>query len=98
MNIVEAYIQTKKQSRPNFRPAPGMRVKIREFSEMEKEFGLAPSGSIKCHLYFVPEMKKYCGKVATIKKISETGAVILDKNWGREHPNYSFSIDMIEEI
>lgn len=45
----------------------GDRVRVREWDEMEKEFGLDPWGDIKCDHTFVKDMREYCGKVFTVR-------------------------------
>lgn len=44
-------------------------LRVREWQDMESEFGLDGRGGIKCPLAFVPEMKYLCGKVFTIANI-----------------------------
>lgn len=45
----------------------GDRVRVRQWDEMEKEFGLDPWGDISCDLIFTRDMREYCGKVFTVK-------------------------------
>lgn len=45
----------------------GDRVRVRQWDEMEKEFGLDPKGDISCDLIFVKDMREYCGKVFTVR-------------------------------
>lgn len=48
----------------------GDRVKVREWEDMEKEFGVAFNGSIKIPKRSFPkEMRLYCGEVVEISKI-----------------------------
>ena len=45
----------------------GDKVRVRQWDEMEKEFGLDPWGDIKCDHIFVRDMREYCGKVFTVR-------------------------------
>ncbi len=45
----------------------GDKVRVRQWDEMEKEFGLDPWGDIKCDCIFTRDMREYCGKVFTIR-------------------------------
>ena len=45
-------------------------VKIREWDDMEREFGLNDSGHIDCKFLFIKEMRRLCGQKFTIKDIS----------------------------
>lgn len=47
----------------------GDRVRIRKWNDMLNEFGLTTEDEIDCNgVYFVGEMREYCGKVVTISK------------------------------
>ena len=68
----------------------GDKVKIRQWDDMEKEFGLDTFGSINVRFHFCERMRKYCGKVMTITDI-----------WGDNYTlegakSWSFSEDMFE--
>lgn len=61
----------------------GDRVRVREWDEMEAEFGLDREGDIKCGggIYFNRLMKGYCGKVLTVQKVdSETHTYKLEES------------------
>ena len=78
----------------------GDRVVIRDWDDMEKEFGLNCMGNIRCNCTFTTEMKKYCGKVAQIKSFNsfDPGVVRLEfENFTGIVP-YSFSTDMIKKV
>lgn len=45
----------------------GDRVRIREWDDMAKEFGIDEDGDIKTQYFFMKDMKKYCGKVVGVK-------------------------------
>lgn len=70
----------------------GDKVKIRTWESMRKEFGTDRNGDIPCRCYFVTYMKKYCGKVFTIKEVSRNGRYYLDGVSG-----WKFSEDMFEK-
>lgn len=57
-----------------------MKVRIKEWAEMEKEFSLDKHGDIKCHCNFIIEMKEYCGKIIEIDedRIDRTGEFEYD--------------------
>mgnify|MGYP006916043099 CR=1 FL=1 len=67
----------------------GDKIKIKEWDDMEKEFGLNCSGNIKCKCVFTQKMKKYCGKTLEILKITLSGNYIVEGSC------YHFSDDMI---
>lgn len=72
-------------------------VRIRDWDDMEAEFGLNSWGNIDCRFTFTDEMSAYCGEVYTIEYID-----------GREHvhfteqnslsSDYNVSFDMIELV
>lgn len=49
----------------------GDRLRIRQWEDMELEFGLSGTGSIKCVCGFVKEMRYLCGRPFTIKAQEE---------------------------
>ena len=67
----------------------GDKIKIREWEDMEKEFGLDYNGNIKCECTFVRNMKRYCGKTLEILKITAKGNYFVEGNC------FTFSDDMI---
>ena len=73
----------------------GEKVIIKEWSEMEREFGLNSNGNIKCAGCFTKQMKCLCGKRATIMLI-EGNQVWLD--FGNKANNFAFSTDMIKKV
>ena len=69
----------------------GDKVRVRQWNDMEKEFGTFPSGSIKTTYAFVDDMKKYCDKVVTI------ASVISDRYYIKEDcGTWNWSDDMFE--
>lgn len=78
----------------------GDRVVIRDWDDMEKEFGLNCIGSIKCQFSFTTEMKKLCGQVAQIKSLNafDHKNVRLEfENFTGDVP-YAFSTDMLKKV
>ena len=47
----------------------GDKVRVRQWADMEKEYGLDPWGDIRVPHSFTIDMKKYCGTVRTIKSV-----------------------------
>lgn len=76
----------------------GDRVRIRQWADMEMEFGLDSDGDIKCPHTFVKGMAHLCGRVATVTSVFEAYRVGLkfDDESGRIAWTYTF--DMIEPI
>lgn len=73
----------------------GDKVKIRTWESMEKEFDTDRDGDIPCRGYFVTDMKKYCGKVFTIKEVFRSGWYRL--GGGDGVCGWKFSEDMFED-
>lgn len=67
----------------------GDKIKIREWDDMEKEFGLNRNGNIDCRCYFTKNMKQYCGKTLEVSEIALGGNYFVKGNF------YTFSDDMI---
>lgn len=47
----------------------GDKVKVREWDDMEEEFGMDEYGDIDCNFSFVKNMKEYCGKEMTVSRV-----------------------------
>ena len=77
----------------------GQRVRIRDWDDMEKEFGLKPWGAIECEFTFPEYMKYLCGCEATITKIIGTEVILSDWVGKCDGCNlYSYSTDMLEPV
>lgn len=80
----------------------GDRVIIREWNDMEDEFGLDEGGDIECRFTFTDEMIKFCGAELTIREISSSSGRIYfeeqDECFDGELEYYSFSADMLRLI
>ena len=73
--------------------------RIRQWDDMEKEFGLTMLGSIRCRCCFADGMKPLCGKYAEIKDLRVDGIVFLRFfNCDDSVENWNYSIDMIEKV
>lgn len=76
----------------------GDKVKIKSWQEMEEEFGLNCAENINCKFTFVKEMEKYCGAVATIRRIDSDGEVELTSTSSNlDFSDWTFSTDMIKK-
>ena len=51
----------------------GDKVLIRDWDDMEKEFGLFSDGYIRCVPCFTTSMKKFCNKIITVCKVDKDG-------------------------
>lgn len=78
----------------------GELVRIRQWDDMEKEFGVNDNGSIMCHYYFADGMKHLCGKYAEIVSFAENGVKVKLKffNCGGLNTSWVYSTDMIEKV
>lgn len=77
----------------------GELVRIRQWDDMEKEFGTTVYDSVDCCYQFTHSMEPLCGKCAEIVGLDEDGGVRLeffncddlDTRWG-------YSTDMLEKV
>ena len=77
----------------------GELVRIRQWDDMEKEFGVDSEGYIDSCVSFVPPMQPLCGKYAEITKIRDDGKVKLRFfNCEKEEVGWAFHTDMIEKV
>ena len=67
-----------------------MRVKIKEWEDMEEEFGLAKDGQIKCKYTFITEMEEIMPEDRIIE-VSKPKSWYIWEGYG-----WSISEDMIE--
>jgi hypothetical protein len=76
----------------------GMKVRIREWDDMERERGLNGHGGLFGTFGFSREMRKFCGKCYTVANI-DGHRIELDKSFYNESQyKYSISADMLEPI
>lgn len=78
----------------------GELVRIRQWDDMEKEFGVDSVGFIDSCVSFVTSMKPLCGKYAEIVSIAENGVEVKLKlfNCGGLNTSWCYSTDMIEKV
>lgn len=77
----------------------GELVRIRQWDEMEKEFGIDADGDIKIDVGFVSSMKPLCGKNAEIVSLEKDGRVDLNLfNCDKSTQKWQYSTDMIEKV
>lgn len=80
----------------------GDKVRIRQWDDMEKEFGTDASGSIKCCGTFTKGMRELCGKKATISDIygafSKNVSLKYFENCEGIETNWCYSTDMLEPV
>jgi len=70
----------------------GDRVRIREWADMERQFGLNMNGNINCKFVFVDDMRDLCGKVFVIERIAG------DHFYLTPSAGWQISADMIEPL
>lgn len=71
----------------------GDKVLIRDWDDMEKEFGVDRYGDIRSKCAFVQCMKRHCNQIRTIKKITNCGNYIMLED--SSIIGYAFSSDTI---
>lgn len=77
----------------------GELVRIRQWDDMVKEFGVDSVGDIDSCVPFVTSMKPLCGKYAEIREIRNNGKVSLRFfNCEKETTYWAFHTDMIEKV
>lgn len=78
--------------------AVGDVVRIREWDDMESEFGLMYGVDIGCTLTFVVGMRQSCGELCTIlaKHGKDVDLAFKDPEVGAKMRGYGFTTDMIE--
>ena len=86
------------KEKPTFKV--GELVRIRQWDDMAKEFGISGSGSVVCNLYFTESMKPLCGKYAEIVSLAENDVEVKLKffNCGGLNTSWGYSTDMIEKV
>lgn len=67
----------------------GDHVVVREWDEMEEEFGLNDAGNIDCECIFVKDMQRYCGMEMEV--VGARGDIYTLSDGG----GYAFSSDML---
>lgn len=72
-------------------------VRIRDWEDMEQEFGLNEYGNIACRFSFTDKMRSYCGEVYTIGHIDERKHVHFEERHSLSG-DFNVSFDMIELV
>ena len=89
--------EAKSKEEPKFKV--GELVRIRQWDDMEKEFGTDGYGSVACNYCFIYAMKPLCGKYAEIVSLDKDGRVALKFfNCDDLNTNWAYSTDMIEKV
>lgn len=71
-------------------------LRIREWHDMEKEFGLNRDGEINCRFVFVPSMRPLCGQRFTVKTINSNDTIISEEGIESDGRIWHISADMLE--
>lgn len=70
-------------------------LRVREWDDMEAEFGLDSVGDIPCPGLFVRGMEHLCGKIFTVEKIISGMRIVPVEN---DFGGWLISADMLEPI
>lgn len=76
----------------------GELVRIRQWDDMEKEFGVDEDGSIMCLYSFTEGMKPLCGKYAEIVSLDGSRVKLKLFNCDGLNTSWGYSTDMIEKV
>lgn len=77
----------------------GDRVRIRDWDDMEREYGTDSDGDIKVHdMSFLRCMRHLCGRYATIRSIDRQDNIIGLENWSDDSGDtlWFFTTEMVE--
>lgn len=97
LNKAVEEVEAKSKEEPKFKV--GELVRIRQWDDMEKEFGTDGYGSVACNYCFIYAMKPLCGKYAEIVSLDKDGRVALKFfNCDDLNTNWAYSTDMIEKV
>lgn len=78
-------------------PAKGDLVRVRQWDDMKKEFGLDGFGDIDCRICFTNAMRKFCNEEFIVTDIEQSYYGELYKIGGLTH-EYTITSDMIELV
>lgn len=77
----------------------GDKIRIRQWDDMAKEFGIDKNGDIKALSGFIQEMRPLCGKKAKIGEIYGNCVFLEDfEDCEGLDTDYDYSMDMIEHV
>lgn len=68
-----------------------MKVRIKEWADMAKEFGLDEDGNIDCYYGFAKDMREHCGEIIEVYQLFPIRGVFVYNGW-------VFSDEMYEVI
>ena len=74
-------------------------LRIRQWEDMEAEFGVSPDGDIPCADTFTEYMRELCGRTFTVKAVHEYPSARSD--YDAEEPEFDrwlISADMLEPV
>ena len=76
-------------------PKVGDKLRVRDWEDMEREFGLDRDGDIKCTPFFIEEMRKFCGKVVNVNYVAyDKYDEKLKIGIYEDNGEYEWSVDM----
>lgn len=79
-------------------PKVGDKLRVRDWEDMEEEFGLDRDGDIKCTPFFIEEMRKFCGKVVNVNDVAyDQYDAKLKIGIDEDNGDYIWSVDMFCE-
>lgn len=84
------------KEKPTFKV--GELVRIRQWDDMEKEFGVDSEGYIDSCVSFVPPMQPLCGKYAEIVRLNGSLVELKFFNCDGLNTSWGYSTDMIEKV
>jgi hypothetical protein len=71
----------------------GDKVLVRNWEDMEKQFGLSEDGNIKTNkIKFTPDMREFCGKSVIIAKIHRDKYYLIEEGTIK----FKFTDDMLD--
>ena len=77
----------------------GDKVKVRQWNDMEREYGLDMCGTIQVPCSFMPAMREFCGRIVTISRVvSEDTYRIKEDDYGWVFSNAMFEVPKISKI
>lgn len=76
----------------------GDRLRIRQWDDMAREFGLTGTGHINCIFSFNSKMRPLCGREFTVSDITLGGGFVSKEGieYERDNGRWSISADMLE--
>ena len=84
------------KEKPKFKV--GELVRIRQWDDMEKEFGTDSFGSVNCKCNFTDAMRPFCGKYAEIVRLNGSLVELKLFNCDDLGEGWEYSTDMIEKV